>query len=172
MSNLGNLNVEFGVKIQAALAFIDSIELPELTFLARLSPLKDGEWDSQDSSAHQTLLRGSRGKIKNRNGDVFLGSGKNFIFSLLVLVLGVGIVPALACCLNKKSKTLRMASSIYKTLIGVLFYDYQMIVVTEIAMMDYSGLTKLPFRFWVSLTLSISTLVLILFESFWSLVIY
>ena len=166
VSNLGKINVNFGVKIQAALAFIDKIEIPEINFLASLSPLRDREWDSKDSSAYQTLLRGSRGKVTTSNKEVFLGSGQSFIISLLIITFGVCVIPVLSVCLNKNSRILRIFSVFYQTLIGIFFYDFQRITVTEIAMTDYSRISKLPFRFWVSLVLSMCLLVVILFEIF------
>ena len=75
VSNLGDLNVKFGSAIQIVLNFVNNIRIPEIKFLARLSPIKGSYPDSKDSSAYLTVIRGSRAKMTQENGQVFIASG-------------------------------------------------------------------------------------------------
>ena len=163
VSNLEKINVKFGSKIKIAFRFIESLSLPEIPLLRSLSPLQDAEPHEPDSSAYQIIPRGSRAKMTGENGQVLLASGQNFVFSILVILLWV-LMSILASCISNKSKVLKCVSFIYQTLIGLMFFDFQMISVTEVAFFDYNRIRVLDFKFTYSLILSVFNLVLILIE--------
>ena len=163
VSNLGSINVRFGSKIKVAFSFIRSISIPELPLLRTLSPIMDAEPDDDDSSAYQIVTRGSRAKMTQENGQVFLASGENFLFSLLVIIFW-GLMTVFECFLDHRSRVLKSVSFMYQTLIGLMFFDFQMISIAEIAFFDYSRIRSFEPKFIFSLVLSVVNLALILSE--------
>ena len=163
VSSFGNLNVRFGSRIETALNFIDSIKLPDISLFHNLSPFDDAEPDSVDSSAYQTVPRGSRGKMTHQNAQIFLASGQNFFFSLAIIGFWA-LMKVLERCLTPKSKLLGFISLVYRTLIGLVFFDFQAIAVAEISFSDFDRLSKAPSKFLISLFLSMGVTILILVE--------
>ena len=172
VSSLGNLNVQFGSRIKIVLSFIDSIQIPEIGFLGQLSPIKDSEAGSPDSSAYYTLIRGSRPKIVAGNGDVFIARGQNFVFSTLIVGL-FAFIFILEQFLEKNNKFLKILSYAFFMLIGIFFFDYQAISMGEVAFFDYKKRKHAEFKFTLSLIFS-AMVILILVSEFltaWNLIL-
>ena len=164
LSNLAKTNVKLGHKIDLVIEFIENLKFPELKFLAKPSPLDDSSFDGEDVNAYQIHPRGSRGKItEGGNPDMFIANGQNFLFSSTIIVLW-GLLALLGPCLSKQNRILNFLGFWYQFWIGAMFFDYQMISVTEIAMFDFSTLRKASPKFTLSLALSITTLTLIVIE--------
>ena len=169
ISNVSQLNVKYGPKIEVMNEFIDNLKIPQIGFLARLSPIKDLEYDDPDVNAYLTRPRGSRGKMTTSNSEIYLGSGQNFIISCTIILLWI-LLKSLGRCLEKKSKILGFLAFFYQVLIGLTFFDYQLICVNEISMFDYSTLRKTTPKFNLSLFLSLWIMGLIMsefFQGFW-----
>ena len=168
VTNIGKIDIKLATNVNATFTFVDNIKIPEWKFLAGASPLEDYEWGERDRDAHQRLLRGTRGKITINNERVFLGSGQSFIISLTILLLRLAVIPVLDCFMNKSNVFLRVVCFTYQLILGVFFYQYQIICVAEIAMMDYERIPDPQFRagFFGSLLLSIAVLILMMVEIF------
>ena len=67
---------------------------------------------------------------------------------------------------NKKNVLLRVVTFIYRLIFGVFFYQYQIICVAEIAMIDYERIPDPQFRagFFASLFLSMVLLVVMVLD--------
>ena len=163
VSNLQKINVGFGSRIKIAFNFIKSISLPDLPFIGSLSPIHDAEPDDADRSAYQLVPRGSRAKITDENEQILLASGQNFVFSLLIVIFWT-LMTLLEFCFDNRSKVLGVVSLIYQTMIGLLFFDFQMITLAEIAFFNYSKIRSFQWKFVFSLMLSGCILVLIVIE--------
>ena len=168
VANIGKMNVKLVTNVNATYTFVDNIKIPEWKFLAGASPLEDYEWGERDRDAHQRLLRGTRGKITINNERVFLGSGQSFIISLTILLLRLAVIPVLDCFMNKSNVFLRVVCFTYQLILGVFFYQYQIICVAEIAMMDYERIpaSDAVAGLLASLFLSITVLILMVVEIF------
>ena len=167
VANIGKMNVKLMTNVNATYTFVD-IKIPEWKFLAKMTPLEDYEWGAKDRDAYQTHLRGTRGKITINNERVFLGSGQSFIISLTILLLRLAVIPVLDCFLNKSNVCLRVVCFTYQLILGVFFYQYQIICVAEIAMIDYERIPDPQFKagFLASLFLSMAVLILMVVEIF------
>ena len=166
LSNLAKINVNLGPKIMVVLKFTENIKIPEIGFLNKLSPFQDNDEEGKDVDAYQLNLRGSRGKITTSNRDVFIGSGQNFLFSVLILLAWI-VKQILEYSLGgTNNKALNFVSGLYQLLIGLVFFDYQMICLTEISMFDYSRILETSSKFLVSLLISIFMMAQILGEYF------
>ena len=170
ISSLGNLNVNFGSNIEVVLTFIESIKIPTIGFLAKISPIKDSEPESADSSAYQTVTRGSRAKMTQSNDQIFITSGQNFVISLFIVLSWVLMV-VFEQTLGSKNTLLKSTSFIFRNMIGLMFFDYQAICVAEIAFFDYKRVGKIEAKFKYSLFLSILILFLIVSEILSSVII-
>ena len=147
-----------------------SLEIPKIKFLAKLSPIKDSEPESKDSSAYQTVISGSKAKISEENEQIFLASGQNFFFSLVIVASWV-FMTVFEQCLSSNNRFLWIISFIYRTTIGLMFFDFESITVAEIAFFDYKRAGEIVARFKHSLLLSVITLILILVELLSSMII-
>ena len=67
-------------------------------------------------------------------------------------------------CLSRTSRLLRGLSFVYWTLVGLVFFDYQLITMAEIAFMEPSKIWNKSMKFTLSLVLSIFMSLLILNE--------
>ena len=165
MSNLDSLNVEFGPRFSLVMKFIENLKVLELDFLVRMSPLHDSNFDSPDVDAYQITTRGTRGKMTGSNEDVFIINGANFAISMMII--GVWVLRRiLRVCLDESNGIISLLSFVYQTLIGVMFFDFQMISSTEIAFFDYSRLFSSQSKYLGSLLLSVVILILILDDFF------
>ena len=153
----------FGPNLELIIEFIDNVSIPEIQSLTLLSPLKDSDFDQPDVDAYQLIPRGSRAKVTTSNGDVFIASGQNFIISLAIIFLRI-LLSLLGLCLQKKSRILGFIAFIYQFLIGLMFFDYQFICISEISLFNYSSLRKSSSKYTHSLLLSISITLLILLD--------
>ena len=126
VSNMGKINVSFGSKIKIAFKFIESLSLPEIPLLGKLSPIQDSEPEDVDASAYQIIPKGSRAKMTQENGQVLLASGQNFMLSLLIVIFWV-LMTLLEFCMSNRSKFLQTISFLYQILIGLMFFEFQMI---------------------------------------------
>ena len=163
ISNLSKLNVEFGPNLELVIKFIENVSIPEIKFLAKLSPLEDSNIDDPDVNAYQLLPRGSRGKITTSNREIFIASGQNFIIGTFIIVLRT-IQILLGFCLDKKSRILGFVTFLYQMVFGIMFFDYQFICTSEISLFYYHTHRKNPFKFTLSLLLSIFLLLLIIYD--------
>ena len=163
ISNLSKLNIELGHRILVVIEFINNLNIPEIGFLARLSPIKDSDYKAPDASAYLTKPRGTRGKITESNSEIFIASGQNFFVSLSTIVLLV-LVISFGRCLRKDSRFLGFLTFLYQILFGLAFFDFQLISVNEISMFDYSTLRKATPKFNLSLLLSMTILIMIVSE--------
>ena len=155
IANLSKLNVKFGSNLELLIVFIEHLSLPEIKFLARLSPIKDAEVEDPDVNAYQLIPRGSRGKITAGNQDVLIASGQNFAFSLVIILLW--ILPCLlSLCLNKRNSVMGALSYVYQLMIGMIFFDYQMICFSEISFFNFTALKNASFKFTLSFLISVS----------------
>ena len=161
LSNLAKINVKFSSKITSIIDFINGLTFPELTFLFRFSPLKDTLLDDPDVNKYLLIKRGSRGKIAESNGDIFIVSGQNFVISLLVLVLWVSFKLLGWCTKQKGGRAMKCLVFAYQVIFGLMFFDYQMICMTEVAFFDYSNLGKHSFVPVLSLVMSYCVVLLV-----------
>ena len=166
VANIGKMNVELATSVNATFTFADNIRVPEWGSLGKRSPIEDYEWSEKDRDAHQTHLRGTRGKITINNDRVFLGSGQSFFISLIILLLRLVLIPILEAFLGNKNIVLAVVTFIYQAIYGVFFYQYQLICLAEIAMIDYERIPDPQFRagFFASLFLSITLLVVMVLD--------
>ena len=149
ISNLAKINVNLGPRILLVINFIQNIKFTEIGLLSKFSPFKDSEPEEQDSNAYLLIPRGSRGKITTENSEIFIASGQNFLFSCLIVTSWI-FMKFLELCLSPKNKVLEWVSFIYQMLIGMMFFDYQLICSAEVSMFDYSRAAKIPLKFKVS----------------------
>ena len=154
ISNLSKLNVDFGPNIELVIKFIENLSIPEISFLAKVSPLKDSHIDDPDVNAYQLIPRGSRAKITTSNPDVFISSGQNFIISSLILLFWVTL-SLIEPCFDKGNRLLTLIAFLYQFLIGLMFFDYQLICISEISFFNPIALRNRPFKFTLSLFLSV-----------------
>ena len=165
ISNFANINVEFGPAIVFVIEFIERLRIPEIAFLVKLSPIKDSSYNDPDVNAYLTMPRGTRGKMTTAsNREVLIGSGQNFI--IICLIFGfLAISKVLGPCFSQqKSRLLRFMTFGYYYLFGLMFFDYQMISITEVAFFDFGSLGKYPAKIWLSFCFSFSILILIIYE--------
>ena len=163
VSNLEKINVRFGSSIKIAFAFIESMSLPDLPLLGSLSPILDSEPDDPDASAYQLIPRGSKAKMNQENEQVLLASGQNFTLNLLIIFFWFSMT-LLEFCLDNKSKVLWVVTFIYQIMIGLMFFDFQMISLAEVAFFDYNKMRSFSWKFIFSLILSMFVLGLIIVE--------
>ena len=163
ISNLAKLNVKFGPKILIVMDFIENLKLPQFGVIAQFSPLNDTDIDSPDIDAYQLIPKGMRGKITTNNQEVFIASGQNFFISCLIIGLFV-LLTLLECCLDKKNVILGWVSFLYQMLIGMMFFDYQLICASEVSIFNYTNLRNIPPKYRVSLALSLLMVLLIIYE--------
>ena len=166
VANMGKMNVKLAMNVNATFTIVENIRIPEWKFLGENSPIDDYEWSGKDRDAHQTHLRGTRGKITSKNDRVFLGSGQSFFISLIVLLLRFAVIPIMGVFLEHKNIVFRVVTFIYQLTFGVFFYQYQIICVAELAMVDYETIPDPQFRagFFASLFLSIILLVVMIID--------
>ena len=143
--------------------FIENLKIPQIGFLARLSPIKDSKYDEPDIDAYLIKPRGTRGKITESNSNIYIGSGQNFIISCTIILLWI-LRTSFGCCLRKSNKFLGYLAFLYHVLLGLMFFDFQLICVNEISMFDYSTLRKSTPKFNLSLVLSFIIMGFILSE--------
>ena len=165
ISNLSKLNVTFAPNIIIIAEFIENLKIPEFKILAQLSPLKDNEFDDPDVNAYQLIPRGTRAKITTSNREVFMASGQNFIISLTIIALWV-VLSLLELCLKKGSRILGFIAFVYQMMIGVGFFDYHFICISEISLLSPTALGQSSPKFTFSLFLSIFFYLLII-ENFY-----
>ena len=170
VSNIANINVELGPRIKTLLAFTENIKIPEFGILKRLSPLDDRDEEGADANAYQLRLRGTRGKMTGSNEDIFIASGQNFIYSIMVVVFWA-VKGVMECTMSYNNRYLAVASAVYQTLMGLVFFDFQLICANEISMFDYSKIRQTPWRFVLSMLLSMLTMVQIVYEYHQAMVI-
>ena len=165
LSNLASINVEHGTRLKMVIRFIEGLKIPEVEFIAKLSPIKDSEIDDPDVDAYLLRPRGTRGKMTEGNDQVFIISGQNFFMSLMIVSLWL-LHSLLGLCLSEKSKIVGFVASVYQLIIGVLFFDFQMICSTEIAFFNYTKIREAPPKYILSLLISMFILTLIVSEFF------
>ena len=163
LSNLAKINVIFSPRINSTIDFINALKFPEIGFLLRFSPLKDTFFDDPDVDKYQIIPRGSRGKITSSNRDIFIASGQNFAISIFIISLWVSFT-LLRFCSKKRNKIYKVLVFVYQLVFGLVFFDYQMICLTEVAVFDYSSLGKHSFKSVLSLLLSLSIVLLVAYE--------
>lgn len=135
LSNLEKMNVKLGNNLEIVLVFISRIELPEIKFLAKLSPiddLEDTEGEYKDRELYLQQINGQRGKMIEKNRDVFIIYGQNFILSFLMLSTWI-ISILVSICLKGDNWFKKTLITLYRTLLGFFYFDFQLICVTEIA---------------------------------------
>ena len=163
ISNLQKMNVRFGSRIQGVINFIGKFKFPEFGLLARLSPLKDASFEDPDADAYVLMTRGMRGKITTSNEEIFIASGQNFVIGAVIIIFwGFWFISGF--CLDKNSKVLKYMAFVYQGLLGMVFFDFELICLAEIALLDYSRLFEMDLKFLVSLLMSCTLLHLIGFE--------
>ena len=163
LSSLSKLNVKFGPILHLIMVFIENLKLPELPFLAMLSPLRDKETTDGDRDAYQTVPRGTRGKITTSNQDVFVASGKGFVISVLIISFWI-LKGSLIRCGGDGSKAARFVTSTYQFLIGMVFFEILLISSVEISTFDVNKIGDISLKFILSLFLSMIILTLIISE--------
>ena len=126
ISNLSKINIHFGARINAVLEFIEQFKIPEIEFLARLSPIKDHSFEDPDVDAYVRIPRGSRGKITTSNGEVFIASGKNFMIGCLIIGFWA-FSQLFGYFLSKMTSILIRLVFVYQALLGTVFFDFQLI---------------------------------------------
>ena len=163
MSNFAKLNVNFGPKIMMVVEFLENLKIPEIGFLAKMSPLDDSRFDDPDVNAYQIIMRGSRGKMTSSNNEIFISSGQNFIISCVIITIW-GLMTLLGCCLNKNSTILNILAFVYHLIFGLMLFDYLLICTSEIALFNYSALGEISSKYIFSLNISIFLMILILYK--------
>ena len=153
IANLSKMNTKLGSRMLLVVNFIQNLKLPQVGFISNLSPLKDKDPEDEDSDAYMLIPRGTRGKITTENSEVFITSGQNFLMSTVIVSSWV-LMKLLELCLNNNSKILGWVSFIYHVLIGMAFFDYQLICSAEVSLFDYSGLRRIPLKFIISCLMS------------------
>ena len=165
LSNLASINVEFGSRFKLIMSFIENLKIPEFEFVAKLSPIKDSGVDDPDVDSFRLKPRGTRGKMTKENEQVFIMSGQNFVVGLSLIVFW-SVLQLLGMCLNKSGKVIGVLAFTYQILIGMVFYDFQMICSTEVAFFNYSRIRQESAKYLFSLMLSVFILVLIIRDFF------
>ena len=165
LSNLGNINVQFGARFKLVIKFIENLKVPEIGFLARLSPLKDSQFDDSDVDAFRKKDRGTRGKMTGGNEEVFIIRGQNFFLSFTIILIWF-LRRILGLCYTEKSRIIGSMTYVYHFMIAIFFFDFQMICTTEVSFFDYSRLRGLPGKFFVSIFASMLILGLTVAEFF------
>ena len=160
ISNLGLINIRFGSNLKLIIEYLENFKMFEFDFLSKLSPLKDSKFDDPDVDAYRIKPRGSRGKVTSSNGQIFIISGQNFIVSCLIIGLWA-LSTSISYCMDKKSKIVGLISFCYQILLGLVFFDDQMISFAEIAFYDYSTFRKWTPKLFLSLMISYGILILI-----------
>ena len=160
LSNLASINVEFGSRFKLIMSFIVNLKIPEIGVLARMSPIKDSEIDDSDVNAYRLKPRGTRAKMTQENDQVFIISGKNFVFSSALVFIWL-LLTIFGFCMEKNGKVLGFFAFLYQLMIGLVFYDFQMICSTEVAFFNYSGIRNIPEKFIFSLMISLFVVTLI-----------
>ena len=161
MSNLEKINVRFGPRFSLVLKFIQNLKVLELDFLVKLSPLDDSKYDSPDVDAHLMVTRGTRGEMTETNEEIFIMSGANFGISMIIV--GIWVVRRmLRACFDERNWVISFLSFVYQSLIGLMFFDFQMISATEISFFDYRRILTTKLKYLGSLLLSILIIILIL----------
>ena len=120
LSNISKINLEFSDRLQHAMNFINSLQLPVLNILEKFSILDDEDYNGKDVDAYSLLTHGSRGKMTSENADIFLSHGQNFAVSIMIVLLRIAFV-VLRGCLQQNSRLLNWISYFYHLLVGVEF---------------------------------------------------
>ena len=174
LTNLDSINVEFGPKLNQVLSFFNGIKFPKIKVLADLSVFRESERADEagddDLDAFQRWSRASRAKLVRSNSDLFMASGQNMVISLTIISLFV-FVYALELCLNRKNCFLVVLSFLKQVIIGILFFDYQVISMKELALFDTKRVHELPKKVLFSLFLSVSILVILVKEFITALIL-
>ena len=164
LSNLAKINVKLGPRFKLVMIFLENLKIPEIGFLANLSPVKDSDFDEPDSDAYKLIPRGTRGKMTEEGNDgIFITSGQNFFFSLTILLFWL-LWLLFRLCFSERSKVLSLISFFYQFSIDLFIFDFQLICTTEIAFFNYNRMRGVPGKFVGSLLISTSILVLIVKE--------
>ena len=163
LSNIAKINVELGPRFTLVMSFIDSLKIPEISFIANLSPIQDSHFDEPDVDAYKSIPRGTRGKITESNEDVFIIAGQNFAVSIVIILLWC-LGRLLELCLTDGSKIIGFFSFAYQLMIDLFFFDYQMICASEISFFNYNKIRERQGKFVQSILISMFILVLVLRE--------
>ena len=118
---------------------MENLKIPDIAFIANLSPLKDSAFDEPDVDAYKLIPRGSRGKMTRENEAVFLIGGQNFFISLSVIIIWL-CWKLFGLCLSDENKIIGFFSFVYQFMIDLFFFDFQMICTTEASIFDYNSI--------------------------------
>ena len=85
---------------------------------------------------------------------MFVASGMNFIIGCLIIGFWV-LSKMLGFCLScKKSQIIARITFVYQALLGLVFFDFQLICTAEVGLFDYSKLWGTEYKYVVSLGMS------------------
>lgn len=146
LSNIAKMNLVLGKNLKIVLDFIENLTFPEISFIQNLSPIKDTSRKDEDYYAYVKYSRGSRAKMTTKNGDLFIFSGQNFFFSC-VMVASWTLSRILQLFLEKNNLFLRTLKIIFVVIFGCLYFDYQIIALTEVGAHDIFKRQKIKFYF-------------------------
>ena len=172
VSNLSRMNAEYSPGIKKAINFIENLKFPEIKFLANMSPLDGGggDRDPREASGHgfeafKMVPRAERRFLLTSNKEAFIWSGQGFIASCAILGTRIALF-LLNSCLCCRNRLVLVIWTFYYILIGMVFFDFQMICTTEIALFDYSRALHLHYlgKFELSYIFSLGVYFLILGE--------
>ena len=142
-------NVELEPRLLILTEFLENLKIPKIGFIERASPIWNSDEGKRDANAHVELPRGRRGKLTNQNEDLFIFTGQNFFISLTTLIFYV-LMKILERCLQTKNRVLIVITYCYQILISILFYDFQLICLTELAFADPKKLGSHSIKFIIS----------------------
>ena len=163
LSNIAKINVKHGPRFKQVISFIENLKIPEVKFIANLSPIEDSSFDDAEVDAYRKIPRGKRGKITEGNEDVFIFAGQNFVVSVTIIIL-LCFWKLFGLVLSDKSRVTGFFSFAYLFMIDVFFFDYQMICASEISFFNYNKIRERQGKFVQSILISMFILVLVLRE--------
>ena len=157
------VNIELERRVRIVVEFLESLQIPSIRLLERASPIRGTEEGKKDADAYLRLLRGKRGHLVSQNEDMFILTGQNFFITLIILV-SFTLMKTLQGCLAKNHMLLKIISHCYHTLISVVFFDFQFICFTELAVSDFEKLSSHSPKFILSWLFSLMIVTLTVFE--------
>jgi hypothetical protein len=130
LGNLSKLNVKFGTGVEFIFDFVNNLRVPIIPFLQNLSPI-----DENDVFLYR---RGNRDKMAIGSEETFIFYGQLMVLSLIII--GTRIVQFLyESCYSrgaKIGKIYSLISFIGFTMLGLLYFDIQVIIFSELTSID------------------------------------
>jgi hypothetical protein len=154
LSNFEKTNVNFGPKLKITFEFIDNLEIPEIPFISKISPLNK----NRDFGSSELLKTGLKGKLPEGDESMFVIYGQNFFLSLSLVVswlLSNGL-DFMGC---GNSFIFKFFAFLHRVIFDLFYFDFQMICATEF--ITHSVHKKKKLKFWYSLITSMFVLFII-----------